>query len=62
MNCPFCGAKADAHFVDIGVGMQQTTPYECGACFARQIGPHDSVDPALLSPEERKFWWYAPPK
>lgn len=30
--CPTCGAKMDAEFVDIGIGFQQLTPYECGAC------------------------------
>lgn len=32
MTCPQCGEKAEAEFVDIGVGSQQCTPYGCPAC------------------------------
>ena len=32
MNCPECGKKAEADFVDIGVGSQQISPYYCPDC------------------------------
>lgn len=37
--CPWCGGETDAEYVDIGVGHQQVTPFECGACSARQWYP-----------------------
>lgn len=37
MNCPYCNTDSlDAEFVDIGVGRQQVTPYECSVCGAYQ--------------------------
>jgi hypothetical protein len=32
MNCPECGKKCEAEFVDNGVGMQQCGPYVCDPC------------------------------
>lgn len=32
MRCPQCGGECEAEFVDIGVGMQQVTPYGCVDC------------------------------
>lgn len=39
-ECPYCGALCDAVFVDIGVGMQQVSPYQC-ECGAVEAGPYD---------------------
>lgn len=30
--CPNCGKIAEADFVDIGVGMQQSGPFHCDEC------------------------------
>ena len=58
--CPWCGSKnIDAHFVDIGVGMQQVTPYEC-SCGARQMNPYHEEDNATASAEERACGWWRP--
>ncbi len=57
-NCPYCGAECEAEFVDIGVGMQQCSPYMCMTCHAYEIGPYD--DEKVLTPEEQKTGWYAP--
>ena len=32
MKCPICGGEATAEYVDIGVGMQQCTPFGCEDC------------------------------
>ncbi len=32
MKCPECGAECECEFVDIGVGMQQSSPYACTRC------------------------------
>jgi sarcosine oxidase delta subunit len=49
MNCPQCGEKAEADFVNIGVGSQQISPYYCPNCGWAQDSPdYDSyVDEAI---------------
>lgn len=59
-KCPYCGARCDADFVDIGVGMQQCGPFHCENCGASEIGPHDKE--RVLTNEESKTGWYAPGK
>lgn len=59
MKCPYCGGEAEAEFVDIGVGLQQCTPYGCPACRAVQIGPHDEIRRELTE-RERQTGWYEP--
>lgn len=58
MKCPYCGEEAEAEFVDIGVGLQQSTPYGCPSCHAVQIGPHDELKE--LTEREKKTGWYEP--
>lgn len=57
-SCPYCGAKCDADFVDIGVGFTQCGPYHCEICGASEIGPYDKDRP--LSEQENKTGWYGP--
>jgi MinD superfamily P-loop ATPase len=57
-NCPYCGQECSAEFVDIGVGMQQVTPFACEGCHAVQIGPYDEERP--LTEQEIKTGWYEP--
>lgn len=62
-KCPYCGAECHAHFVDIGVGMQQASPYHCHECHATQISAydgHDSDDFRPLTKKEKQIGWYAP--
>lgn len=40
-KCPACGGTLYCEYVDIGVGMQQVTPYECGDCGWQQPGPKE---------------------
>lgn len=72
--CPYCGTVCYAEFVNIGVGMQQVTPYRCDFCGAVQIGAYDcrchmtkddtSHDPtcrqANCDPRELRIGWYRP--
>lgn len=45
-DCPYCNAKCDADFCDVGVGWIQCGPYHCVQCGASEIGPYDNyVDP-----------------
>lgn len=53
--CPFCGARTEAEYVDIGVGFQQVTPYQCTECPAHQMNPYHSYPNA--TPEERLAGW-----
>lgn len=39
MDCPQCGEKCEADFVDIGVGEQQISPYYCPNCGWAQDSP-----------------------
>ena len=44
MDCPQCGEKAEADFVDIGVGEQQVSPYYCPNCgWCQQIPEYDDL-------------------
>jgi hypothetical protein len=59
-TCPFCGSTdVDAEYVDIGVGVQQVTPFMYGACFAVQMNPYH--DNSNATSEERARGWYGPP-
>jgi hypothetical protein len=53
-DCPYCGDPCDAQFVDIGVGMQQVSPYQC-ECGAVEAGPFDSRKDV-----DENTGWYAP--
>lgn len=54
--CPYCGHLADAEWVDIGIGLQQCSPYQCSACGATEIGPHGEPS----TPAELRTGWYEP--
>ena len=57
--CPWCGSKRIyCEEVDIGVGFQQVTPYECADCTARQF--YSAEDAQDATPEERRHGWHAP--
>lgn len=57
MTCPFClGARVYCEFVDIGVGYQQVTPYDCGDCGAQQMSPYG--DNSRATARERWFGWW----
>lgn len=58
-RCPWCRSEEiDAEFVDIGVGMQQVTPYVCGECGAYQFGC--GVQESDVTPEEWFVKWFGP--
>jgi hypothetical protein len=57
-TCPYCDKETYADFVDIGVGMQQVSPFTC-ECGAVQIGPYDKPDGELTA-DEKRTGWYAP--
>lgn len=40
MKCPYCDGECEADYVDIGVGMQQVTPFGCYDCGAVQVNPY----------------------
>lgn len=55
MKCPFCGEKATADFVDIGVGMQQVDPWGCDGCMAFEAKSREEYE---STPEQdRKDGW-----
>ncbi len=57
--CPWCHSlDVDAEFVDIGVDMQQVTPYCCGQCGAGQFMP--GVTKEDVDAEEWRFGWFGP--
>lgn len=57
MKCPWCkSARLDAHFVDVGVGMEQVSPYECFDCGARQISPYDKENMYTKEELEKGFY------
>ncbi len=56
VDCPYCGAKCYADWVDIGIGYQQCGPYHCEHCYASEIGPFDKERP--LTEDEEKTGWY----
>jgi hypothetical protein len=55
MHCGWCDGKADAEYIDNGVGMQQVAAGVCGDCGATQVGPYD--DNSRLEAHERKRGW-----
>ena len=57
--CPYCGELTYADYVDIGVGMEQVSPYSC-LCGALQIGPYDDIDPNRITKDELDKGWYKP--
>lgn len=60
MTCPWCGSKSvDAEFVDIGVGYQQVTPYQCEDCWATQINPYSD---SKVSDYEARMGWHCGPR
>lgn len=55
MNCPQCGEKCEADFVDIGVGEQQVSPYYCPNCDWSQESPElfgALIDEEIVEREE----------
>lgn len=59
-TCPHCGSDAvDAHFVDIGVGFQQASAFECLDCRARQF--YDREDGFIGTAEEQAVGWFKGP-
>jgi protein-arginine kinase activator protein McsA len=60
MQCPYCHSNdVNAEFVDVEVGWQQVTPYECGNCGAGQMNPYHKDENA--SAEEKRIGWFRPP-
>ena len=55
-KCPYCGEECEAEWVDIGVGMQQVSPYICTFCHAVEAGPFDDE----LERADQKTGWYKP--
>lgn len=60
-TCPFCNATdCEADFVDIGVGHQQVSGYQC-SCGAAQYSAYIEKDElAKLTEFERRCGWRAP--
>lgn len=58
-KCPYCGTECHAEFVDIGVGMQQVSPYACDECHAVQVGIYDDFESNQRYDEFTG--WYRPP-
>ena len=54
--CPYCNEMCSAEFVDIGVGMQQCTPYYCHGCRAIEMGPGTRPSEPLTDEERRTGW------
>ena len=54
--CPYCGEMCSAEFVDIGVAMQQCTPYYCHGCRAIEMGPGTRPEEPITD-EERETGW-----
>jgi len=75
-RCPYCNARCDADWCDVGVGEIQCGPFHCNRCGASEIGPYDEyVNPfrqrilpdgrdlnkgRVLTQEESDKGWYAP--
>jgi hypothetical protein len=59
--CPYCGnAECNAEYVDIGVGLQQATPHECGACGAVELSAEQLFRGTEFTPAEMAFGWARP--
>lgn len=55
-KCPWCQSdRVEAEFVDIGVGNEQVSPYECYDCGAVQVSPGQDVE---ADDEELRRGWY----
>ncbi len=63
MKCGWCGSEnLSCEYVDIGIGRQQVTPYECISCGAVEMSPDHFTNPdAEVDPEDRRRGWYAGP-
>jgi hypothetical protein len=63
MKCGWCGSdNLSCEYVDIGVGRQQVTPYECISCGAVEMSPdHFSNPDHEIDDEDRRRGWYAGP-
>lgn len=58
-ECPYCGHIGYAEFVDIGVGLEQVTPYHCHHCGADEINPwYDK--PENWKGDMKLTGWYPP--
>ena len=53
--CPYCGEMCSAEFVDIGVAMQQCTPYYCHGCRAIEMGPGTRPEEPITDEESESF-------
>ena len=61
MECPWCHSKkVYAEFINVGIGLEQVTPYQCEECGSVQTSPWD--DTKRLDEEEKAFGWHKPPK
>lgn len=63
MKCGWCGSEnLTCEFVDIGVGQQQVTPYECISCGATEMSPDHFGNPDHeIDAEDKRRGWYAGP-
>jgi hypothetical protein len=62
MRCGWCGSEnLSCEYVDIGVGRQQVTPYECISCGAVEVSPDHFTNPDEIDDEDRRRGWYAGP-
>ena len=43
-NCDICGGELYAEFVDIGVGLQQVTPEDCGNGCQNELENYDRYE------------------
>lgn len=43
-RCPDCGEWMQAHHVDIGIGMQQVSPFCCENCGFVEPNPYEEPD------------------
>lgn len=49
MDCPKCGAKCEADFVDIGVGEERCSPWRCPECqWVEPTEPDPFVDYEII--------------
>ena len=58
--CPYCNGYVECEYVDIGVGLQQSTPYQCVECQSAQMYS-DSSEKKKYSEAERWFGWVLHP-
>jgi hypothetical protein len=57
--CPYCDGIVECEYVDIGVGSQQVTPFQCMECLSTQMTPHH--DNSEASEGEKWFGWWLHP-